>query len=62
MHGLRAMCMPSESHVGKDHDGHGGLVCVDIGIDSSLDTMLLYVMEKCVCSLGTKYNFETIIS
>jgi len=24
--------------------------------------MLLYIMEKCVCSLRTKYNFETIIS
>jgi hypothetical protein len=31
--------MPRESHVGKDHDGHGGLVCVDIDMDSSLDLM-----------------------
>jgi hypothetical protein len=54
--------MPREGHVGKDRDGHGGLVCVNIGMDSSLDVMLLYIMEKCVCSLRTKYNFETIIS
>jgi hypothetical protein len=54
--------MPREGHVGKDHDGHCGLVCVDFGIGSSLDIMLLYIMEKCVCSLRTKYNFETIIS